>query len=55
MSLDKNLFQQPPNKLLAALPASDYERLVPHLKLVKLPVGQILYQAARTDYTGLFS
>ncbi|WP_292792219.1 Crp/Fnr family transcriptional regulator [Nostoc sp. NMS7] len=45
MSLDKNLFQQPSNKLLAALPASDYERLVPHLKLVTLPVGQILYEA----------
>ncbi|MEH1873261.1 Crp/Fnr family transcriptional regulator [Nostoc sp.] len=45
MSLDKSLFQQPPNKLLAALPASDYERVVPHLKLVPLPVGQILYQA----------
>ncbi|AUB40149.1 cAMP-binding domain of CRP or a regulatory subunit of cAMP-dependent protein kinases [Nostoc flagelliforme CCNUN1] len=46
MSLDKSLFQQRPNKLLAALPASDYERLVPHLKLVPLPVGQILYRAA---------
>ncbi len=46
MSLDKNFFQQPPNKLLAALPASDYERLVPHLKLVTLPVPQILYKAA---------
>ncbi|OYD95418.1 Crp/Fnr family transcriptional regulator [Nostoc sp. 'Peltigera membranacea cyanobiont' 210A] len=46
MSLDKNLFQQPANKLLAALPASDYERLVPHLKLVSLPVKQILYKAA---------
>lgn len=45
MSLDKNLFQQPSNKLLAALPASDYQRLVPHLKLVSLEVPQILYQA----------
>ncbi|MBN3939150.1 Crp/Fnr family transcriptional regulator [Nostoc sp. NMS9] len=45
MSLDKNLFQQPPNKLLAALPASDYQRLIPHLKLVSLPVQQILYEA----------
>ncbi|MBN4005154.1 Crp/Fnr family transcriptional regulator [Nostoc sp. LPT] len=44
MSLDKN-FQQPSNKLLAALPASDYQRLVPHLKLVSLEVPQILYQA----------
>ena len=45
MSLDKNLFQQPPNKLLAALPANDYQRLIPHLKLVSLPVKQILYEA----------
>jgi CRP-like cAMP-binding protein len=45
MSLDKNLFQQPSNKLLAALPASDYERLVPHLKLVPLPVKKIIYEA----------
>ncbi|MBN3959496.1 Crp/Fnr family transcriptional regulator [Nostoc sp. NMS8] len=46
MSLDKNLFHQRPNKLLAALPASDYERLVPHLKLVPLSLKQILYRAA---------
>ncbi|MEH2441029.1 Crp/Fnr family transcriptional regulator [Nostoc sp.] len=46
MSLDKNLFEQPANKLLAALPASDYERLVPHLKLVSLPVRKVLYAAA---------
>ncbi|MEH2202515.1 MAG: Crp/Fnr family transcriptional regulator [Nostoc sp.] len=45
MSLDKNLLQQPSNKLLAALPASDYQRLVPHLKLVLLEVHQMLYQA----------
>ncbi|MEH1903268.1 MAG: Crp/Fnr family transcriptional regulator [Nostoc sp.] len=45
MSLDKNLFQQPSNKLLAAMPASDYQRLVPHLKLVSLEIPQILYQA----------
>ncbi|MEH1954124.1 Crp/Fnr family transcriptional regulator [Nostoc sp.] len=45
MSLDKNLLQQPSNKLLAALPASDYQRLAPHLKLVSLEVPQILYQA----------
>ena len=45
MSLDENIFQQPANKLLAALPASDYQRLVPHLKLVSLEVPQILSQA----------
>ncbi|MEH1950082.1 MAG: hypothetical protein V7K77_24470 [Nostoc sp.] len=46
MSLNKNLFQQPPNKLLAALPDSDYQHLFPYLKLVPLQVQQILYEAA---------
>ncbi|MCC5648438.1 Crp/Fnr family transcriptional regulator [Nostoc sp. XA013] len=32
------------NKLLAALPTSDYERLIPHLKLVPLPTRQVLYE-----------
>jgi CRP-like cAMP-binding protein len=45
MSLSKNTLEQPANHLLAALPASDYERLVPHLKLVKLSNRQILYEA----------
>ncbi|MDZ8086822.1 MAG: Crp/Fnr family transcriptional regulator [Nostoc sp. DedQUE12b] len=44
MSLNKNVFEQPANNLLAALPASDYERLVPHLKLVKLPLRKLLYE-----------
>ncbi|MEH1837558.1 MAG: Crp/Fnr family transcriptional regulator [Nostoc sp.] len=45
MSLDENIFQQPSNKLLAALPANEYQRLVPHLKLVSLEVHQMLYEA----------
>ncbi|MDZ7953627.1 Crp/Fnr family transcriptional regulator [Nostoc sp. DedQUE09] len=44
MSLNKNVFEQPANYLLAALPPSDYERLVSHLKLVKLSNRQILYE-----------
>ncbi|WP_375505547.1 Crp/Fnr family transcriptional regulator [uncultured Nostoc sp.] len=44
MSLDKNAFEQPANKLLAALPASDYQRLIPHMKLVPLSNRQVLYQ-----------
>ncbi|BBD66182.1 cyclic nucleotide-binding protein [Nostoc commune NIES-4072] len=44
MSLDKNAFEQPANKLLAALPASDYQRLIPHMKLVPLSDRQVLYQ-----------
>ncbi|PHM06988.1 Crp/Fnr family transcriptional regulator, partial [Nostoc sp. 'Peltigera malacea cyanobiont' DB3992] len=46
MSLDTNTLDKPANKLLAALPASDYERLVPHLKLVSLSSpGKILHEA----------
>ncbi|NDJ20542.1 helix-turn-helix domain-containing protein [Nostoc sp. B(2019)] len=44
MSVNNSL-QQPVNRLLAALPPSEYERLVPHLKLVSLPLEQIIYQA----------
>jgi CRP-like cAMP-binding protein len=32
------------NRLLAALPASEYQRLIPHLQLVKLPHHEILYR-----------
>jgi CRP-like cAMP-binding protein len=32
------------NHLLAALPASDYERLVPHLELIPLKLGEVLYE-----------
>lgn len=32
------------NKILAALPAKEYARLLPHLELVSLPLGQILYK-----------
>lgn len=38
MSLDKNALEKPANNVLAVLPPSDYERLVPHLKLVSLPL-----------------
>ena len=31
-------------KLLAALPDSDYQRLIPHMKLVPLSNRQVLYQ-----------
>jgi CRP-like cAMP-binding protein len=33
------------NHLLAALPAADFERLAPHLKLVPLPLGEALYES----------
>lgn len=33
-----------PNRLLAALPAADFERLVPHLERVPLALGKVLYE-----------
>jgi CRP-like cAMP-binding protein len=33
------------NHLLDALPASDYERLVPHLELVPMRLGDVLYES----------
>jgi CRP-like cAMP-binding protein len=33
------------NHLLAALPATDFDRLQPHLKLVPLPLGEALYES----------
>ncbi len=35
------------NHLLAALPPADFERLAPHLKLVPLPLGEMLYEPGR--------
>jgi len=43
--LPKNTGSNPKqNELLAALPAADYERLVPHLEPVPLLLGQMLYE-----------
>lgn len=33
------------NKLLAAIPREEYDRLLPHLELVSLPVKQVLHEA----------
>jgi CRP-like cAMP-binding protein len=33
------------NHLLAVLPKAEYERLLPHLELVPLPLGEVLYEA----------
>ena len=33
------------NRLLAALPKDDYDRLLPHLEKVSLPLRDILYEA----------
>jgi CRP-like cAMP-binding protein len=32
------------NHLLDALPTSDYERLAPHLELIPMPLGEVLYE-----------
>jgi CRP-like cAMP-binding protein len=36
------------NYLLAALPAAERERLFPHLELIELPLGKVLYESG--DY-----
>ena len=33
------------NHLLGALPAAEYERLIPHLELVPMPLGDVLYES----------
>ena len=33
------------NRLLAALPAPDYESLLPHLELMPMPLGQAVYES----------
>jgi CRP-like cAMP-binding protein len=33
------------NHLLAALPAEIFERLSPHLELIKMPLGEVLYES----------
>ena len=42
-------FNQPINRLLAALPTEDYQRLVPNLEAVELPQHKVLYHAGE-DY-----
>jgi CRP-like cAMP-binding protein len=37
------------NKLLAALPAAELERLAPHLELIELPLGQVLYETSEVE------
>jgi len=44
MSVSKRV-GMPENRLLAALSTSEYQRLVPHLEFVSLPLKQILYDS----------
>src|SRR5450631_2968055 len=36
------------NHLLDALPASDYERIAPHLELIPMGLGDVLYESGST-------
>ncbi len=42
------------NRLLAALPEIEYQRLEPHLKSVSLPVGTVFYEASEKIETVYF-
>ena len=33
------------NYLLAALPTAEFERIAPHLELVAIPLGEVLYES----------
>jgi CRP-like cAMP-binding protein len=33
------------NHLLSALPDTEYERMLPHLELVKMPLGKVIYES----------
>jgi CRP-like cAMP-binding protein len=44
----------PDNKLLARLPHYEYQRLAPHLKPVKLPFGEVLYEVGDTVHRVYF-
>ena len=47
--MSTSYLNKPINRLLAALPTEDYQRLLPHLQPVELPQHQILYHAGE-DY-----
>jgi CRP-like cAMP-binding protein len=39
------ILQAKQNHLLAALPQEEYERIAPHLELVSMPLGEVLYES----------
>lgn len=43
--MDNTSLKPRENRLLAALPSTEYERLIPHLKFVVLSFGQVLFEA----------
>ena len=39
------------NQLLAAIPSAEFERLSPHLELIEMPLGEVLYESGgRLDH-----
>ena len=45
MSLSQSSRNPVANKLLEAIPRGEYERLLPHLEFVSLPIKQVLHEA----------
>ncbi|MBD1866954.1 Crp/Fnr family transcriptional regulator [Cyanobacteria bacterium FACHB-471] len=45
---EPEILNKPKNHLLAALPDEDYQRLLPHLEEVQLPLRKILYEPGET-------
>ena len=46
--MSANSIVQPRNRILAALPRDEYERLLPHLKPITLEYKQVLYEPHKT-------
>jgi CRP-like cAMP-binding protein len=42
------------NKLLAALPAAELSRWAPHLELIDMPLGQVLYETSEAEHCVYF-
>jgi hypothetical protein len=52
MSTSAELSGPANNRLLAALPRNDYERLLPDLQPVSIALGEVIYESGgRLDYT----
>jgi CRP-like cAMP-binding protein len=45
LSTSSPIYSPGQNHLLAALPAAERERIFPHLRLVSLPLGKVLYES----------
>jgi hypothetical protein len=45
---DARTYHPQQNPLLAALPSAERERLYPHLELIAMPLGRVLYESGDT-------